>query len=109
MIYFILALSIVCEVVATTSLKASDGFTRLVPSAITVVFYSTAFYLLTIPMKQIPTGILYAIWSGAGVVLISLIGWLLQGQKIDLPGIIGIAFIVTGVLIINILSKSIAH
>lgn len=109
MIYFILALSIVCEVVATTSLKASDGFTRLVPSAITVVFYSTAFYLLAIPMKQIPTGILYAIWSGAGVVLISLIGWLLQGQKIDLPGIIGIAFIVTGVLIINILSKSIAH
>lgn len=109
MVYFILSLSIVCEVIATTSLKESDGFSRFIPSVLTVLFYAAAFYLLTIPMKQIPTGIIYAVWSGAGIVLISLIGWVYPGQKIDLPGIAGIGFIVTGVLIINIFSRSVTH
>lgn len=109
MTYIFLSLSIVCEVVATTALKASDSFTRLWPGAIAVVFYVLTFYLLTIPMRTIPTGVIYAIWSGAGIVLIGLTSWLVYGQKLDTAAVAGIALILTGVVVINIFSKTVGH
>lgn len=104
-----LAIAIISEVIATTALKASDSFTRLLPGIISVVGYCIAFWCLTIPMRSIPTGVIYAIWSGAGIVLITTVGWLLHGQKLDLPAIAGIGLIIAGVIIINLFSKSVAH
>lgn len=83
-----LFIAIVVEVIATISLKLSDSFTRLVPSLVTIIGYCIAFWCLTIPMRTIPAGIIYAIWSGVGIVLIGLIGWLFLGQKLDMPAII---------------------
>lgn len=107
--YCLLGLAIVSEVVGTTMMKYSEGFSRLWPSVGTVVFYGAAFYLLSQTLSHIPTGIAYAIWSGAGIVLISLIGWWLNGQKLDSPAILGIALICAGVWIINMFSKAAAH
>ncbi|VYU78830.1 multidrug transporter [Metakosakonia massiliensis] len=104
-----LAIAIVMEVIATTALKSSDSFTRLLPSAISIIGYCIAFWCLTIPMRSIPTGIIYAIWSGAGIVLIGLVGWLVHGQKLDMPAILGMGCIIAGVVIINLFSKSVAH
>lgn len=109
MVYLFLIFSIICEVIATTSLKSSCSFTKLTPSVITIFFYILAFYSLTIPMKVLPTGIIYAIWSGTGIVLIGLVSWLLQGQKLDVPAMFWMLLIVIGVLVINIFSKSITH
>jgi len=107
--FIFLAIAIISEVTATTALKASDSFTRLLPGIISVVGYCVAFWCLTIPMRTIPTGIIYAIWSGAGIVLIALMGWWLHGQKLDIAAIVGIGLIIAGVLIINLFSKSVAH
>lgn len=104
-----LAIAIVMEVIATTALKSSDSFTRLLPSVISITGYCIAFWCLTIPMRSIPTGIIYAIWSGAGIVLIGLVGWLVHGQKLDMPAILGMGCIIAGVVIINLFSKSVAH
>lgn len=104
-----LAIAIVMEVIATTALKSSDSFTRLLPSVISIMGYCIAFWCLTIPMRSIPTGIIYAIWSGAGIVLIGLVGWLVHGQKLDIPAILGMGCIIAGVVIINLFSKSVAH
>ncbi|SFT70264.1 small multidrug resistance pump [Kosakonia arachidis] len=104
-----LAIAIVFEVIATTALKSSDSFTRLLPSIISIVGYCIAFWCLTIPMRTIPTGIIYAIWSGAGIVLIGIVGWLVHGQKLDLPAILGMGMIIAGVVIINLFSRSVAH
>jgi small multidrug resistance pump len=109
MTYSWLILAIVAEVIATTALKLSDGFSRLWPSIVTVLFYAVAFYALSITMRTIPTGIIYAIWSGAGIVLIGMIGWLFLGQKLDWPALAGMALIILGVLVINLFSKSVAH
>lgn len=109
MTYSWLILAIVAEVIATTALKLSDGFSRLWPSVITILFYAVAFYALSITMRTIPTGIIYAIWSGAGIVLIGMIGWLFLGQKLDWPALAGMALIILGVLVINLFSKSVAH
>lgn len=109
MTWIVLSLAVLCEVIATTALKLSDSFTRLWPSLITVVFYALAFWLITFPMRTLPTGIIYAIWSGAGIVLISLIGWLLYGQRLDVPAILGIALIIAGVLVINLFSRAVTH
>ncbi|AIR03175.1 multidrug transporter [Cedecea neteri] len=109
MTYSWLILAIVAEVIATTALKLSDGFSRLWPSVVTVLFYAVAFYALSITMRTIPTGIIYAIWSGAGIVLIGMIGWLFLGQKLDWPALAGLALIILGVLVINLFSKSVAH
>ncbi|MFB5744813.1 SMR family transporter [Cedecea sp. P7760] len=109
MTYSWLILAIVAEVIATTALKLSDGFSRLWPSVVTVLFYAVAFYALSITMRTIPTGIIYAIWSGAGIVLIGMIGWLFLGQKLDWPALAGMALIILGVLVINLFSKSVAH
>lgn len=107
--YLFLLLSIASEVIATTALKLSDSFTRLWPSLITVMFYIIAFWSLTIPMRTIPTGIIYAVWSGAGIVLISLAGWIIYGQKLDMAALTGIGLIITGVMVINLFSNSTGH
>lgn len=102
--YGYLLAAIVMEVIATSGLKAAQGFTVLLPSLVVVVGYAAAFYFLSLSLKTIPIGAAYAIWSGAGVVLISLIGWLLYHQKLDLPTIIGMAMIVGGVAVIRLFS-----
>lgn len=107
--YLFLLLSIASEVIATTALKLSDSFTQLWPSVITVMFYIIAFWSLTIPMRTIPTGIIYAVWSGAGIVLISLAGWIIYGQKLDMAALTGIGLIIAGVMVINLFSNSTGH
>lgn len=109
MSYLYLALAIVSEVIGTSALKASNEFTRLVPSLITVVAFVSAFYFLSLCLRTIPVGIAYAIWSGIGIVLISLIALVLFGQRLDPPALIGMALIVAGVVVINLFSKSAAH
>lgn len=106
--YLYLAIAIVSEVIGTSALKASEGFTRLVPSLITAAAFACAFYCLSLTMRTIPIGIAYAIWSGVGIVLISLIALVLFGQKLDLPALIGMGLIVAGVLVINLFSRSAA-
>jgi len=104
-----LVIAIVAEVIGITALKASDEFTRLLPSLIVVVGYGTAFYFMSISLRVLPVGIMYAIWSGMGIVLISILGWLVYRQTLDMPAMMGLAFIIAGVIIINIFSKSVGH
>ena len=104
-----LAIAIVAEVIGTSALKASDGFTKLYPSLIVVVGYGVSFYCLSLTLRTIPIGIAYAIWSGVGIVLISLIGWLAFNQKLDLPALLGISLIAAGVAVLNLFSKSAGH
>lgn len=107
--WLLLAAAIVSEVIATSALKASDGFTQLWPSIVVIAGYGLAFYFLALTLRAIPIGVAYAIWSGVGIVLISAIGWLLFGQKLDAPAIIGITLIVAGVMVLNLFSKSLVH
>ena len=107
--YFSLGVAIVAEVIATSALKASDSFTRPIPSLVTVVGYAVAFYFLSLVLKTIPTGVAYAIWSGVGIVLISLVGWIWFQQTLDLPALIGLGLIIAGVLVVNLFSKSMGH
>lgn len=104
-----LAVAIVSEVVATSALKASDGFSRFAPSAIVIAGYAAAFYFLSLTLRTIPVGVAYAIWSGAGVALITAIAWIRFGQRLDLPGIAGILLIVAGVVVLNLFSKPVPH
>lgn len=104
--YLYLGIAIVCEVIATTALKASDGFTRWWPSVITLLGYGVAFYFLALTLRVIPTGVAYAIWSGVGIVLISLAGWVAFKQSLDWPAILGMALIVAGVVVINVFSTT---
>ena len=107
--YVHLAIAIFSETMATTAMKSSDSFTKLWPSVITIVGYAVAFYFLSLTLRTIPTGIAYAIWSGIGIVLISLMGWFLHGQALDVPAMVGIGFILVGVVIVNTLSKTAGH
>ena len=109
MVYIYLALAIIAEVAATSALKASEEFTRLVPSLIVIVGYGVAFYLLTLVLRVIPVGVTYAIWSGLGIVLVTVVGIFLYKQIPDLPAIIGMALIVSGVVVINVFSKTTGH
>lgn len=102
-----LAGAIGLEIVATSALKASDGFSRLLPTMIVVIGYAGSFYCLSVALRTIPMGIAYAIWSGIGVVMISLVGLLLYRQKLDPAAVIGIALIVAGTLVINLLSTGV--
>jgi multidrug transporter EmrE-like cation transporter len=104
-----LALAILCEVAATSALKAADGFSRLAPSAVVVVGYGLAFYFLSLALRTIPVGIAYAIWSGVGIVMITAIGWVLFAQKLDAVALFGMALIIAGVLVINVFSGSAGH
>lgn len=107
--WLVLALAILSEVVATSALKASDGFTRLWPSLVMAVGYAVSFYCLSLAVRALPVGIVYGIWSGIGIVLISAAGWILFGEQLDRPAIIGLALIVTGVLVVNLLSDAVRH
>ncbi|MBM3116771.1 DMT family transporter [Jeongeupia naejangsanensis] len=107
--YLMLGLAIVAEVIATSSLKASDGFSRLLPSVLVVAGYATAFYLLMQVMKTVPVGVAYAIWCGAGIVLVTLVASVLYRQLPDLAAWAGIALIITGVAVIQLFSKISAH
>lgn len=107
--YLFLFLAIVLETFATSFLKQSEQFTKLVPSLFTILGYAGAFYFLSIALKTIPVGIAYAIWSGVGIVLISLIGWLYFKQHLDTAAIIGLVLIVAGVVVINVFSSSVSH
>ena len=104
--YIYLAIAIVAEVIATSALKASEEFTKVIPSLIVIVGYGTAFYCLSLVLRSIPLGITYAIWSGVGIALITLIGAVVFRQMLDAPALIGIGFIVTGVIIINVFSNT---
>lgn len=107
--WLLLAIAIVAEVVGTSALKASEGFTRLGPSAVVVLGYGVAFYCLSLVLKSIPVGITYAVWSGLGIVLITLSAWWLYGQTIDTAGFIGMGLIVAGVVVLNVFSSSSGH
>jgi small multidrug resistance pump len=107
--WFYLSLAIVAEVIATSSLKATENFSRLWPSVLVIVGYALAFYLLTLTLKTIPVGVAYAIWSGVGIVLVAIFSWLYYQQTLDLPAIIGMALIIAGVIVMNLFSKSIVH
>ena len=107
--YAILALAIAAEVIATTALSRSASFTRFWPTVITVLGYVIAFWLLSYPLRVMPTGVVYAIWSGMGIVLISGVAWIWYRQTLDLAAILGLGFILVGVLIVNLFSKSLPH
>ncbi len=101
-----LAIAILGEIVATSALKASDGFSRLGPSFVTIAGYGLAFWALSICIRTVPLGLAYAIWSGVGIVLITAIAWVAFRQTLDLPALLGMGLIVAGVLVINLFSKS---
>ena len=107
--WIFLAVAIVSEVIATSFLKAAEGFTRLWPSLVVVTGYLLAFYLLSLTLKTIPVGVAYAIWSGVGFVLIALSGWLFLGQSLDMPAVIGLSLIIAGVAVINVFSRTVTH
>ena len=104
--WFFLGLAIASEVTATASLKASEGFTKLVPSIVVIAGYSAAFYFLSLTLEDIPIGVAYAVWSGVGVAAIALISVFYLDQKIDLAGVVGISLIVVGVIVLRLFSES---
>ncbi|MCL7715345.1 SMR family transporter [Stenotrophomonas mori] len=107
--YLLLACAIVLEVIATSLLKASDGMSRPWPTLGSLLGYGLCFWLLSLVMKTVPTGIAYAIWSGVGIVLISLIGLFVFKQKLDLAAMVGIGLICAGVMVINLFSRASVH
>lgn len=107
--WLILFIAITAEVIATSALKSSEGFTKPVASIVVVLGYVIAFYCLSLTLKTIPVGVAYAIWSGVGIVLITTVAWFVFDQKLDIWGIIGIVLIMSGVLILNLLSKTSSH
>lgn len=109
MVWFYLAIAIAAEVMATTALKFSEGFTRAIPSLLVVIGYAGAFYFLSRVLNQIPISVAYAIWSGAGVALVGIVGWVWLGQKLDMGALVGIGLIIGGVLVINLFSKTVSH
>jgi small multidrug resistance pump len=109
MSYLYLAIAIVGEVVATSALKASEQFTRLVPSLLVVAGYGVAFFFLSLVLQSIPVGIAYAIWSGLGIVLVTIASAVIYGQIPDLPAIIGMVLIAVGVVVMNVFSKTVSH
>lgn len=107
--WLFLSVAIVAEVIATSALKASDGFSNAAASAIVIAGYGVAFYCLSLTLRTIPVGIAYAVWSGVGIMLVSLVAWKVYGQRLDGWGLIGIALIICGVLVLNLLSRTTVH
>ncbi|CAN7650483.1 multidrug efflux SMR transporter [Agrobacterium genomosp. 3] len=107
--YIALGIAIALEVVGTSALQASQQFTRTVPTIVMAVSYLSAFYFLSLALRTIPVGIAYAIWSGLGIVLISIVGLVVFKQKLDLPAVLGLAMIVGGVVVVNVFSKAVTH
>ncbi|AEG31154.1 DMT family transporter [Thiomicrospira cyclica] len=108
-VWLLLSLAIVSEVIGTSALKMSDGFTKFWPSMVVVIGYGLAFYLLSLTLRQIPVGVAYAIWAGAGIALITLIGWVVFKQSLDLAAVLGIALIISGVVVLQVFSKVGGH
>ncbi|MEZ6047853.1 MAG: SMR family transporter [Planctomycetaceae bacterium] len=109
MVYLYLALAIIAEVIGTTLLKSSERMTKPVPTFIVIISYLIAFYLLSLTLEKIPTGVVYAIWSACGIVLISVLSYIFHKQTLDTPALLGMGLIIAGVLVINLFSKSISH
>lgn len=107
--YILLGFAIVCEVIGSTFLVKSDGFSKLIPSLLVILFFSIAFFLLSHVIKTIPMGIAYAIWSAVGMVLTAAVGYFIFKQSLDLPAMIGIAMIIAGVVVIHLFSNSTTH
>ena len=107
--YIALLAAIIAETIGTSALQASQQFTRLWPSVLVVVSYAVAFYLLSIALRTMPVGVVYAIWSGLGIVLIALAGFLVFGQKLDLAAIFGLGLIIAGVVVLHVFSKTTPH
>lgn len=109
MSWMYLAIAIVAEVIATSALKASESFTRLGPSVLVVVGYGLAFFMLSQTLRSIPVGVAYAVWSGAGIVLVTLVGFVVFKQRLDAAALIGIGLILAGVIVMQVFSKATAH
>ena len=109
MLYAMLVLAIVFEVLGTSAMQAAQHFTKLLPTLVMVVCYAVAFYFLSWSLSYVPVGIAYAIWSGLGIVLISMVGYLVFGQTLDLAALVGLGLIIAGVLVLNLFSKSAFH
>ena len=107
--WLFLIIAIISESIATNSLKASNGFTNIVPSIIALVGYGSVLFFLSLAIRTIPVGVAYATWSGIGIMLIALVGWLWHKQTLDTPAIIGIGLIIAGIVIMNVFSESISH
>jgi small multidrug resistance pump len=107
--YVYLVVAVVFEVIATTALKQTEGFTRLAPSLVSIGGYALAFYFLSLPLRTMPVGIVYALWCGAGIIFITAIGWVWFRQALDLPALAGMGLIMAGVIVINLWSKTLVH
>lgn len=107
--YLYLTAAIIAEVIATTALARSESFTRLVPSLVAVVGYAAAFWFLSFPLRTMPTGIVYAIWSGFGIILITAVAWIWARQPLDPAAIVGLTLILSGVVVINVFSSTVGH
>lgn len=107
--YFFLLLAVIAETIGTTSLQASQQFSRFWPSVLVVVSYGIAFYLLGLTLKYMPVGIVYAIWSGLGIFFIAVIGFIVFGQRLDWPAVVGLLMILGGILVIHLFSKTVGH
>lgn len=108
-IYLYLILAVIAEIIATSALKPAMGFTKIIPSIIVLLGYAVSFYLLSLVFQVLPVGITYAIWSGAGIVLITIVGAVVFKQIPDLPAILGMVLIVAGVVVIQLFSQSVSH
>ncbi|WP_298256056.1 SMR family transporter [uncultured Litoreibacter sp.] len=107
--YFYLILAVAAETIGTSSIQASQQFTRLWPSLLAMVSFAMAFYLLSLTLKVLPVGIMYALWSGLGIIFIAIIGWVYFGQKLDLAAVFGMSLILAGIVVINLLSSTATH
>lgn len=108
-VYLILALAVLAETIGTTALQASQQFTRMGPSVLVVVAYSISFYLLSITLRSMPVGIVYALWSGLGIIFIAGIGWVVFEQRLDFPAVVGLGMIVGGIAVIHLFSATAPH
>ena len=107
--YFYLIIAVVAETIGTTALQASVQFSRFWPSVLVVVAYAVSFYLMALTLKFMPVGIVYAIWSGLGIVSIAAIGFVMFGQRLDIPALLGLAMIIGGIVVIHLFSNSATH
>ncbi|MGX9353895.1 DMT family transporter [Roseobacteraceae bacterium S113] len=107
--YLALLLAVAAETIGTTALQASQQFSKLGPSLIVVVAYAIAFYMLALTLRTIPVGIAYALWSALGILFIAIIGWVVFGQRLDLPALLGMAMIIAGIVVIQVFSKTVSH
>ena len=102
--YWYLIIAIIAEVLATSALKQSDGFSRLLPSVVVMVGYGASFYFLSLVLRTVPVGVAYAVWAGLGIVVISIVGAVLYDQKMDMPAVLGIGLIISGVVVLRLFS-----